>query len=78
MLYQWWLIRIPVILTLPSFFYDIEIFFLISSFLILHLIIGLKTIINDYLQSLTLKIFLSVLVRLSSFEFFRYMLEIFI
>ncbi len=78
MQFQWWIIRIPVLLLIPSFFYDFEILFMISSFLILHLILGLKTIINDYLQDLTLKIFLVILVRLLSFEILRYMLEIFI
>ena len=78
MKYQWWIIRTPVLLLIPSFFYDLEILFMISSFLILHLILGLKTVINDYLQDLTLKIFLLILVRLSSFEFLRYLLEIFV
>lgn len=78
MQYYWWIIRIPVLLLIPSFFFDLEILFMISSFLILHLILGLKTIINDYLQDLTLKIFLVILIRLLSFEILRYMLEIFI
>ena len=78
MWYQWWIIRVPVLLLIPSLVYDLEILFLLSSFLTLHLILGFKTIINDYLQDLTLKIFLVVLVRLSSLEFLRYILEIFI
>lgn len=78
MIYQWWLIRIPVLMLLPSFFYDLEVIFLINSFLILHLTYGLKTIINDYLQDQTLKLLLIILVRLSSFEFLRYILELFI
>ena len=78
MTYQWWLIRVPVLLLIPSFFYDIEVVFLISSFLVLHLTFGLKTIVNDYLHNKTLKIFLSVLVRLTSLELLRYILEIFI
>lgn len=78
MIYQWWLVRIPVLLLIPFIFYDMEILFLLSSFLILHLTHGLKTIVNDYLQNYTLKVLLLLLVRLSSFEFLRYMLEIFI
>jgi len=78
MIYQWWLIRIPVILIIPCFFYDTEVLLLVCSFLILHFTIGLKTIVSDYLQNLTIKVYLSVLIRLSSFEFLRYTLEIFI
>ena len=78
MWYQWWIIRVPVLLLIPSLVYDLEILFLLSPFLILHLIVGFKTIINDYLQDLTLQIFLVILVRLLSLEFLRYILEIFI
>ena len=75
---QWWLTRFPVLLIIPSFVYDIEILFLVSSFLILHLTFGLKTVINDYLQNKTLQVFLLILIRLLSFEFLRYTFEIFI
>lgn len=78
MIYQWWLNRIPVLLLIPSFSYDIEIMFMISSFLILHLTSGLKTVVNDYLHENSLKIFLLILVRLSSLELLRYTLELFI
>ena len=78
MIYQWWLLRTPVLLFLPSFLYDIEIMFLISPFLILHFTFGLKTIASDYLQNQTLKIFLLTLIRLLNLEFLRYTLEFFI
>lgn len=78
MRYQWWLLRIPVLLFLPSLLYDIEIMFLVSPFLILHFTFGLKTVINDYLQNQTLKIFVLTLIRLLNLEFLRYTLEFFI
>lgn len=78
MIYQWWLIRTPVLLFIPSVWYDVEIMFLISPFLILHFTFGLKTVVNDYLHNSTLKILLLVLVRLLSLEFLRYTLELFL
>ena len=76
--YQWWLIKVFALLFIPSFIIDLEIIFCLSSFLILHLIIGFKTIIMDYLQNYTLKIFLVILIRLSNLELLRYTLDFFI
>ena len=73
--YQWWLIRIPVLLVLPFILYDIEIFFFFNAFLIIHLTIGLNAILNDYLHNKNSKVLLIILTRLSSFEFLRYILE---
>ena len=74
-IYQWWLVRIPVLLILPSIFYDIEIFFLLNAFLVVHLTTGLKAVLNDYLHYKNSKIALIILIRISSFEFLRYILE---
>ena len=76
--YQWWLIKVFALLFIPSFIIDLEFIFCLSSFLILHLIIGFKTIIMDYLQNYTLKIFLVILIRLSNLELLRYTLDFFI
>lgn len=73
--YLWWVVRVPVLLILPFLLYDIEILFLLSSFLFVHLLLGLKTILNDYLHNKTSKLFLVLLVRLANFEFLRYILE---
>ena len=70
--------RIPVLLLIPSFLYDIEIIFLLSSFLFIHLAIGLKMIIRDYLHNKVSKIFLLVMIRLSSLELLKYSLELLI
>lgn len=72
----WWLVRGPVLLLFPSFFYDIEVLFLLISFLVNHLSIGLKTIFSDYLHNKLSKTFLIILIRLASFEFLRYILEL--
>lgn len=73
--YLWWIVRVPVLLILPFFFYDIEILFLLISFLFVHLLLGLKTVLSDYLHNKSSKILLVLLARLSSFEFLRYILE---
>lgn len=70
--------RIPVLLFLPSFFYGIEIIFLIVSFLFIHLTLGLKAVLNDYLHDRNSKTLIIVLIRLTSFEFLRYILELLI
>nr|WDA66137.1 succinate:cytochrome c oxidoreductase subunit 4 [Phymatolithon calcareum] len=74
-LYQWWLLRLSVILILPSFFIDLEGLFLLSSFIFLHLTLGLKAIINDYLHDRKSKMLLLTFIKLCSFEFLRYVLE---
>lgn len=73
--YVWWVIRIPALLALSFFAYDVEILFLLLSFLFIHFLSGLKTILNDYIHNKTSKIFLFLLVRLTNFEFLRYVLE---
>lgn len=74
-LYSWWLIRVPVLLVIPFFFYDLEVLFLLSAFLVVHFSLGLSGILNDYLHNKTLKVFLITLIRLLNFEFLRYTLE---
>jgi len=66
------------LLFIPSFFYGIEIIFLVTSFFFLHLILGLNAILNDYLHNKTSKTLVITLVRLISFEFLRYILELII
>lgn len=73
--YNWWVIRIPVLLLLPGFFYDIEIIGFIVSFLILHLRFGLQTIFADYFHNKLVKVFLLILARLAGFELMRCFLE---
>nr|UAD89534.1 succinate dehydrogenase subunit 4 [Agarophyton chilense] len=55
---------------------DIEIAILIMGLVVLHMNFGLKTILNDYIHINKIKIFLVFLIRLSSIEIGRYILEI--
>lgn len=75
MIYNWWIVRIPALLLLPGVIFDLEVLILLNSFLILHLTLGIKTILNDYFDNKTLQIFLLILIRLTSLEFLRYVLE---
>lgn len=75
MFFYWWISRLSILLSLPAFFIDIEVFFLLISFIFFHLTIGLKNVINDYLHNKKLKLFLITLIRLYNFEFLRYTLE---
>ena len=76
--YTWWIIRISALLTVPSFLYDVEILFLVISFLVIHLTMGLKTIFQDYLHDKTSKVLLITLMRVTSLEFLRSILELLI
>lgn len=74
--YEWWLLRLPGVLIAPALLIDLEIFILLSSFLFLHLTLGLKTIVNDYLHNKKTKIIILKLIWLSNFQFLRYVLEL--
>ena len=76
--YNWWLVRVSVLLLLPGFFYDIEIIILTISFLILHLRFGLQTIFTDYFHNKLAKASLFILIRLINFEFIRCFIELLI
>lgn len=75
MIFQWWLLRLPVVLILPTFFLDIEFFLLFISFLFIHINSGFKSIVSDYLHNKKLLLFIIILIRVSNFEFLRYLLE---
>ena len=78
MLHQSWIVKIFALGSIPFFFYDIEIIFLICSFLFLHFGSGLKTILKDYFHNLNLLILTTIFLRLLNIEFLRYILEFFL
>nr|UVF63024.1 succinate:cytochrome c oxidoreductase subunit 4 [Synarthrophyton patena] len=73
--YKWWFLRFPIILLFSLVFLDNEIVFLLTSFLFLHLTLGLKIILNDYLHNKKILIIFLILIRLCNFECLRYILE---
>ena len=76
--YQLWIVKLFAIVAIPFFFYDIEIIFLVCSFLFLHLGSGLKTILKDYFHNFNLIMSISIFLRILNIEFLRYVLELFL
>nr|YP_010164473.1 Sdh4 [Polyopes lancifolius]QRM91068.1 Sdh4 [Polyopes lancifolius] len=75
---SWLLLRLAALFTLGAFLVDIEIFVLVTGFLLLHINLGLRTIIGDYIHVKKVKLCLIVLTRISSIELTRYVLELLI
>ena len=78
MLYQLWITKIFAVSAIPFFFYDIEVIFLISSFLFVHFGSGLRTILKDYFHNLNLIVSIVIFLRILSIEYLRYALEFFL
>ena len=76
--YQRRIVKLFAISAIPFFFYDLEIIFLISSFLFFHLGSGLKTILKDYFHDFSLIIPILNFLRILNIEFLRYVLELFL
>nr|YP_009511831.1 succinate dehydrogenase subunit 4 [Gracilaria ferox]AXI97708.1 succinate dehydrogenase subunit 4 [Gracilaria ferox]UAD89659.1 succinate dehydrogenase subunit 4 [Gracilaria ferox] len=55
---------------------DVEITVLIIGFVLLHMNLGLKAILTDYLHIKKIKITLLFLIRISSIEISRYLVEL--
>nr|YP_004062170.1 SdhD [Gracilariophila oryzoides]ADR03186.1 SdhD [Gracilariophila oryzoides]APC24932.1 succinate dehydrogenase subunit 4 [Gracilariophila oryzoides] len=72
----WLLVRLVTFFILGGILIDIEILIFLIGFLFLHISLGLKTILNDYIHINKIKIILLVLVRISSIEISRYILEL--
>ena len=75
-LISWWLIRLIAILIAFGIFYDIEIMILIYTLILIHLKLGLETILSDYIHNkFTHYIFLFFL-RLLSLEMAYFFLDL--
>lgn len=72
----WLFLRLAGLFVFESILIDIEISILIFGFLSLHMNLGLQTILNDYIHIRKVKIFLLILVRISSIETNKYFLEL--
>ncbi|KAI0556313.1 Succinate dehydrogenase [ubiquinone] cytochrome b small subunit (mitochondrion) [Gracilaria domingensis] len=55
---------------------DVEIIVLIIGLALLHMNLGLRAILTDYIHINKIKIILLVLIRISSIEIGRYLLEL--
>lgn len=70
------MLRAAALLLIPSLFIDLEIFFFCSAFIFLHIKLGLKTVILDYIHNRRTNVLCLILLRLSSIEILRYALEL--
>lgn len=75
--FQWLIVRIVALFLSLTMLIDIEILIVMLSFLIIHIIIGLKAIIYDYIHFQKIKLTLLILLRVSAIEISRYILELF-
>lgn len=57
---------------------DIEITLLVFGFLLLHISLGLNTIVSDYIHIKKIKFISSTLIRIALIEITRYILELII
>lgn len=48
---SWWLIRFIVLLLAFGIFYDIEIIIIIYTLILIHIKLGLETILTDYIHN---------------------------
>lgn len=76
--FQWMVLRLTALFIVLSLLIDIEIFLLISGFLIVHMNLGLRTIVSDYMHLKKFKFISSNLIRISLIEVTRYILELLI
>lgn len=76
--FQWLVLRLVALLTFFGLLVDLEIIVLVSGFLLLHINMGLKTIIYDYIHIKKIKIISLSLSRIFIVEMARYILELLI
>lgn len=74
-MYNWWIVKFPVLLAGPLLFYDMEIFLFLIPIVFIHLLVGLETILYDYVHNKKTKTLFYNLVRIGNLELLRYFLE---
>nr|AHX02556.1 succinate:cytochrome c oxidoreductase subunit 4 [Sebdenia flabellata] len=74
--FSWFFLRLAGILTFVGFLIDIELILSITGFLVLHINLGLKAILNDYIHIKKIKFLVIALIRMSTIEITMYALEL--
>nr|YP_009515565.1 succinate:cytochrome c oxidoreductase subunit 4 [Kumanoa mahlacensis]AVK39537.1 succinate:cytochrome c oxidoreductase subunit 4 [Kumanoa mahlacensis] len=72
---SWWIIRLSGLLMLPGIFYDFEIIVLIYGIILVHLKLGLESIVNDYIHDKATCILYLLFLRLLSLEMLYLILD---
>nr|AHX02532.1 succinate:cytochrome c oxidoreductase subunit 4 [Schizymenia dubyi] len=74
--FSWFLMRLITFFIFLGFLVDIEIFLMASGFLFLHINLGLKTILDDYIHIKKINLGLNILMRILMIEMIRYLSEL--
>nr|YP_010199776.1 succinate dehydrogenase subunit 4 [Gracilaria multipartita]UAD89734.1 succinate dehydrogenase subunit 4 [Gracilaria multipartita] len=72
----WILMRLGGLFFFSGILLDVEVIVLIISLTTLHMNLGLRTILTDYIHIERVKITLLFLIRISSIEINRYLIEL--
>ena len=76
--FQWIILRLSALVMFLGLLIDIEITLLVFGFLLLHISLGLNTIVSDYIHIKKIKFISSTLIRIALIEITRYILELII
>ena len=76
--FQWLILRLSALVIFLGLIIDIEIIFFIFGFVFLHISLGLRTIVSDYIHIKKVKFISSALIRISLIELTRYISELLI
>nr|UAD89809.1 succinate dehydrogenase subunit 4 [Gracilaria salicornia] len=68
--------RFGGVFTISGIFLDIEVVVLFIGLILLHMNLGLRAIVTDYIHIKKSKTILLILIRISSIEVGRYVLEL--
>lgn len=74
---EWLIIRLSSLFTLCGMILDLEIIFFVISFLWIHISLGVCSILYDYMHIKKIKIFSIFLVKISSIEVTKNVMELF-
>nr|WCH57646.1 succinate dehydrogenase subunit 4 [Hypnea wynnei] len=74
---EWLIIRFSSLLTLCGVVLDLELVFFVIGFLLIHISIGICAILYDYVHIKKIKCVLIFLVKISSIEITRSIMEFF-
>nr|YP_009295535.1 succinate:cytochrome c oxidoreductase subunit 4 [Mastocarpus papillatus]AOL58019.1 succinate:cytochrome c oxidoreductase subunit 4 [Mastocarpus papillatus] len=76
-IFHWLNLRVAALIVVAGTLFDVEIILLIFGFLVLHVSMGLKAIVYDYIHLKKVKLISLILIRISAIEIIRYALELF-
>nr|QJH88476.1 Sdh4 [Pterocladia lucida] len=74
--FNWIIIRFVALLILAAFLIDIEFIILNLSFIFLHINLGIKTIVQDYIHVERVNLLSLILIRVCYIELIRYSMEL--